>query len=191
MTPLMLLSLAVAAPVPKELRAPPPLFPTAVGTRWEYVEEATGKADHTREIVASAADTDGARVVQLRWTGSGYGDRSDYRVDATTVSWVGVVDGQVRARPYIQFKKDARAGEKWDAGIEPFGQNGQPVYTGVQDEPEDVKTPAGTFKAVRVRITYGNIDFWFAPGVGLVKWNQGGKVVVLGKFTPGRAEDKK
>ena len=43
-----------AAPVPKDF-APPKgeYFPTAVGTRWEYVVEGTDKLDHTREVTES------------------------------------------------------------------------------------------------------------------------------------------
>ena len=57
MTPVVLLALALAAPVPKEFTNPRDYFPTAVGAKWEYVTTGVGeKQPHGEEITAAEPD---------------------------------------------------------------------------------------------------------------------------------------
>jgi hypothetical protein len=56
---------------------------------------------------------------------------------------------------------------------------------------ETVETPAGTFKAIRVTsemdVVKGTTTAWYAPGVGMVKYELGTEgIQVLKSFTPGK-----
>lgn len=187
----LLLVLAVAlptasAPLPKELRAKAGSpFPTALGTRWEYVVEGTDKLDHTRDVVEEAVEKDGTRTAAVKWTshGGGYGERTEYRVTtAGDVERVGLGKGHRFAVPYLMISGAAKPGDTWNAGIDAGGR-----FTCTRGGVERVTTPAGKFAAFSVR--FGSNDtntYWYAPGVGLVKWANGGKVIVLSKYAVGR-----
>jgi len=58
-----------------------------------------------------------------------------------------------------------------------------------------VTTPAGKFEAVPVAIQAGadaknTNTYWYAAGVGMVKWKSGSRTVVLSKFTPAKETKK-
>lgn len=180
-------SVGLAAPVPKELKAKKgDLFPTAVGSRWEFVIEGTETLDHTREVTAEEVAQDGTRTVEFVWTShaGSYGRDTTYRVDKAGVARLGFGKGSRFEVPYLMFKADAKPGESWDAGISrPAAQNGNICTRG---EAETVTTPAGKFEAIPVSFgTTANHTYWYAAGVGLVKWKNGNKTIVLSKYTPG------
>ena len=191
MTALALLSFALAAPVPKDF-APPKgeYFPTAVGTRWEYVAEGTDKLDHTREVT-EAETADAATTAVFQWTSHGgqYTAASVYRVEGKLVLRTGWAKAQSFETPCTMWKPDAKAGDTWTAGI--VGPKEATQFTAARGEEAEVTTPAGKFRAVPVTIRPGNDaksanTYWYAPGVGLVRWdNQNGKTVVLSQFAPG------
>ena len=183
---------AVAAPVPKELTASKGVyFPTAVGTRWEYVREGTDAVDHSRVVSAEETDKDGTRTVAFEWTSVGgqYTKSSLYRVDKRFVRRTGWTRTQSFEVPCVMWDADAKAGDKWTAGI--VGPKEKSQFTATRGAAEVVTTPAGKFEAVPVAIQAGadvknTNTYWYAPGVGLVKWESGARTVVLSKFTHGK-----
>ena len=60
--------LAIAAPIPKDFRAKQPSFPTAVGTKWEYVIQGTDTLDHVREVTSRDREKDGSYTFEETWT---------------------------------------------------------------------------------------------------------------------------
>jgi hypothetical protein len=184
-------SAATAAPVPKELKAKKgDFFPTAVGSRWEFVVDGTDTLDHVREVTAEEVEKDGTRTVDFVWTShaGSYGRDTTYRVDATGVARLGFGKGNRFQVPYLMFKADAKPGESWDAGIS-LGGRAENVCT--RGAAETVTTPAGKFEAVPVTFgTTAKHTYWYAAGVGLVKWKNGNKVIVLSKYTAGKEAKK-
>lgn len=189
---LVLAPLAMAAPVPKEFKAKKgDYFPTTVGTSWEYVVEATGAADHSREVTAETRQEDGSRMAEFKWTSQGgsYGELTTYRADPNGFARIGFGKGQKFEVPYQMLKLDVKPGDTWDAGISRRVVRDEEFCTRGDDE--TITTPAGKFECISVR--YGKTAshiYWYAPGVGLVKWKNGEKVIVLSKFTPAREAKK-
>ena len=185
-----------AAPVPKDFVPPKgEYFPTAVGTRWEYVLDGTDKLDHTREVTESET-ANAATTAVFKWTSHGgqYTAASVYRVEGKLVLRTGWAKAQSFETPCTMWKPDAKAGDTWTAGI--VGPKEATQFTAARGEEAEVTTPAGKFRAVPVTIRSRNDaksanTYWYAPGVGLVRWdNQNGKTVVLTKFTPGKEAKK-
>jgi hypothetical protein len=189
-------SFADAAPIPKEFKpGTGDYFPTAVGTRWEYVADGTDKLDHTREVTEATVG-DGTTTAVFTWTSHGgqYTSASVYRVDAKQVARTGWSKEQPFDTPALMWKAEAKAGDTWTVGI--VGPAEATQFTATRGKETEVTTPAGKFKAVPVTIRPGKNEkeantYWYAPGVGLVRWdNQNGKTIVLSKFTPGKEAKK-
>jgi hypothetical protein len=178
---------ALAAPVPKAARKKGDYFPTAVGTKWEYVQEGTDTLDHTREVTESD-EKDGVRTAAFKWTShaNAYTKGSRYRIDAGGVWRLGW-DDHTFEEPNLMFKFGAKAGESWDAGIT---KKKPAEFVNELGAEEEVVTPAGKFQAVSVAVKQakGGVDtYWYAPDVGMVRWKfTTGKAIVLKAFTPGK-----
>ncbi len=180
-------ALATAAPVPKAVKKKGDYFPTAVGTKWEYVQEGTDTLDHTREVTESDEKGE-VRTATFKWTShaNAYTKGSRYRIDAGGVWRLGW-DDHTFDEPNLMVMAGAKAGESWDAGIT---RKKPPEFVNELGAEEEITTPAGKFRAVSVTVTQatGGVDtYWYAPDVGMVRWKFGtGKAIVLGSFTPGK-----
>ncbi|MEO2089663.1 MAG: hypothetical protein ABGY75_09230 [Gemmataceae bacterium] len=184
---LVVASATLAAPVPKAAKKKGDYFPTAVGSKWEYVQEGTDTLDHTREVTESD-EKDGVRTATFRWTShaNAYTKGSRYRIDAGGVWRLGWDDHNFD-EPNLMLKAGAKAGESWDAGIT---KKKPAEFVNELGAEEEVVTPAGKFQAVSVKVTQakGGLDtYWYAPDVGMVRWKfSNGKAIVLSTFTPGK-----
>lgn len=194
MTPVILLALALAAPVPKELANPRDYFPTAIGSKWEYVTTGVGKEQpHTEEITAAVVTKAGLRVTFKRTRPNAKDFETVYVVGEKDIALTksGPFDYDP---PLPTLKKGMKAGDNWETETV-FGTGAKPTtYQFKVGEAAEVKVPAGTFTAFPVtRKQKGSkldgYTFWYAPNVGLVKTDLvGGAGTVLTKFTPGKAE---
>ena len=195
MTALVLLALALAAPVPKDFANPRDYFPTAVGAKWEYVSSGVGEdRTHVEEVTAAEADKSGVLRVTIHRT------RPEVAVGFDTVYVVGKQDialaksgpnTYVPPLPYL--KKGMKAGDSWEVETEIGGRKS--TFQFKVGEAAEVKTPAGKFIAVPItRQTKGSkiagYTYWYAPDVGLVKTDAGRVTTVLTKYTPGKDAGK-
>jgi RNA polymerase sigma factor (sigma-70 family) len=178
-----------AAPVPKE-KAKTNYWPRRVGDKWVYTH---GEREVSREV-ARVTEKDGETRVTTTHTDGTVSREIEYLVKGGAVY-------QTKAGPYtfdppIRYVDiDLKAGAKWESktplteGV--LGNSGEMVV----GEEEEVKVPAGTFKAVPVVYTVTEVDgkpipkptvytCWYAAGVGLVKLKCDGREMVLKAFTP-------
>ncbi len=183
----LVLPTAGAAPVPKHLMKDEPYWPTAVGTKWVYEQ---GGKEMPEEITHSEPLKGGVRLT-LRAQGM---DRTtdvgaDGVIQRTLHKWT--LDIQTVRLPL-------KVGDTWAFRI-PI-QDGLHAEAGTMTvgEDEDVKVPAGKFRATKVVQTVTEAGgkpvnqpytytSWYAKGVGLVKmeWTQwGGGSRELKSFAP-------
>ena len=175
--PLAVLALAFstadAAPVPKHLMKDEPFWPTTVGAKWVYT---VGETERVEEIIKAEARQDAMRLT-IR------GSLGDSTIDVTRAGvTLRTFDKAVLNYPLIQFP--LRAGDSW--------VNACPVRGGVVKghapeggcrtvgEEEDIKVPAGTFRATKVVYVVTEVNgrplakpstgaSWYAKGVGVVR----------------------
>lgn len=182
----LLAAVAPAAPVPTHLMkpaAPVYYFPVAVGAKWVYA----GQGRDEELVVTDVDEVDGRKVVTVQQV-AGEQLTPDEKMG---VSAAGLSRSECKGQKCdpplhmltVPFKPGQAVTWKSD-NIE-----GTDTIVGV----ERVKVPAGTFEAVRVDSSYtfggvtGAAQFWYAPGVGLVKMTyDGGKERVLKAFTPAK-----
>ena len=194
--PIMVVSLAFctdAAPVPKHLLKPPVyLFPTTIGTKWDYFDDAR----EWTETVTEVADKYEQKVVHLERRIKGLKTVTSMTV-AVTENWVYrlSVGDQKDQPPYCWLKLPASSGAFWMY----TWPNGREERNTILDE-EEIEVPAGRFKSVRVQSSYNDPSgfglngfktpptsiYWFAPGIGLVKLQCGKAETVLNSFTRGK-----
>lgn len=188
----LLAALAVAAPVPKG-KAAAEYLPSAVGTKWEYVRNGDEKRVYVEEVTESA-EKDGVRVVTVSVTT----DTGDSRFEKFDIT-----DGDVRLTestfgtydpPMVVRKAGMKADDTWTSKY-PFGGDVNEVTCTV-GKAEKIKVPAGEFTAFPVSRVYspargGDVVFWYADGVGLVKQTRNGKPEQeLKSFTAGKGAKK-
>jgi hypothetical protein len=185
---------AVPAPRAKDAPAAPDYYPAVVGTVWVYDMD-NGNGQQVRRI-SDVEEKDGARVVSIEERGTTGWFRMERAIVST--SGVRIVEfGGFPVEPYYSLKYPLKAGDTWDyerpslGGVR--GCSGTVTVLGE----EEVKVPAGKFKAVkleRVIKTEGGeklakpekITVWFAEGVGRVKVSDSrGCELELKSFTRG------
>lgn len=180
---------------------PPPVtvlyYPTKVGAKWTYKYP---DADVTL-VVTKVEDRDGQTVVSVgQVTGDGTVKRHQLvAVSGAEVSQLATMVVRVRQEagktvrledgwaefpaPRRLLQLPLKPGEKWTQA------DGS---TGTSHAPETVKVLAGEFRAVPVDYERGGkgtsrFRYWYAPGVGPVKWlTPKGDEIVLKEFTPGK-----
>ena len=183
---IMVLTDALAAPVPKAPPETTSYFPNKVGAKWVYTEDGQ---DHT-EVVTAVQKKDGTTTVTIgREEGRQTPPRGTFAVSATGVFKTG--DGAATITPPLCLVKlPHKDGGEWDAALTMQGT--KLMGTRTAHGPEKVQVPAGTFLAIRVesemnlRGTAWRTTYWYAPGVGEVKMQSGKKVRELKSFTPGK-----
>jgi hypothetical protein len=163
--PLIALLPAPAAPVPKHLMPKDEIicFPTRVGDR--LVHDLSGA--EVVEQVANVEKTEAGLKITL----------AQQTVIATARGLMVVEYAGQKLDPPVWFLKlphhnDNRWTETWKMGNETWN-----LETAGW---EDVKVPAGTFRAIRVERTEvslvsglprGGTTYWYAPGLGCIKWS--------------------
>lgn len=191
--PVLVLSLVQAAPVPPAADRPPLYFPTRLGTTWVYES-----SDSPGESTASITDTKvekGVTTVTVTWVGADGEPECRERV-AVSGEGVSVVENDFLSPsdpPVRWVKSGAKAGERWTIDtMYKIGDSHIPIHATVTCVGvEKVKVPAGEFTAVRVRAKSSDWgpcgERWYAPGVGMVKWQLGPKSATLLKsFNSGK-----
>jgi hypothetical protein len=175
---------ALAAPVPKEFKRAAGYHPMAVGDRREYVSPANPDVvTQVREITA-VEEKDGAKFFTQKMTS---GQTNVLKTDRTGTVWMAQLNEQVHEPPYKVVASDLKDGDRWEVN------DGTGAVRTV-GKAEKVETPAGTFTALPITISYPNqqgmseVVVWYAEGVGLVRLDSGGRPsIVLKKYTPGKA----
>ena len=162
-----------------------------VGNKWHYlVELGNGRKVVFLYQIAKIEDVDGKQLARVEMVING---------EIRGTEQIGVDAGGVfrhrinhipMSPPACLLRNPIKEGETWKAeiklGDEPVSMTAK---TGIHEE---VKVPAGTYRAISVAIdkkeggTQARITSWFAPGVGIVKQSivmQGGNITMeLMKF---------
>jgi hypothetical protein len=164
---------AVAAPAPA-YRANDLYFPTREGTRRAYELQARGTTyEHTEVVTRVEKKGAGFRVTTGQEVAPGAILKTVTDVSARGVYLVEFA-GKVHADPVPLLKLPAKAGSSWTVEKQIPAGRGTATFTYTIGEVEEVKVPAGRFKAIRVEETAEPVlrhraTRWYAPGVGLVK----------------------
>jgi hypothetical protein len=184
-------ALATAAPVPK--KAPP--FPTAVGTKWEYILSGDEKWVSEEEVV-EASEKDGVVTFKVAQTVRGGTWHRVYRLTGGELA-VTTIDDRWVDPPCLLAKAGMKDGDTWEAKYTTQGGIASGVDSRSEEavsvgKAEEVTTPAGKFTAVPVTRKMGKLTlgtFWYADGVGLIRETRDGQkhpVQELKAFTPGK-----
>jgi len=172
-----------AAPRPKGAPPPAPYFPTRVGEQWVLGFEEPHGTNMAPLVVTAAAEKDGVTTVTVANLNRDGGRDPGFTVEASDKGVCVVADSRGKVDPpQWQVKLPAKAGTKWEVPIP--GRGGKPeVMARTVAGEEEVVTPAGTFKAVRVEVEYPSgtawTTEWWAPGRGKVKQRSAGAAVAL------------
>jgi len=168
--------IAAAGPIPSATQKPALYFPAKVGTKWEY-EFDNGK--RMTLTITKVQEKDGAKVVTVGEVGTGGGTThySTSRVSAEGLFLAEMGRGVGNVNPPLcELKLPHKDGGRWEAGPWDDGPYRDTKWKFTAYGPEEVKVPAGTFKAIRVESekTFGLgpprlYTSWYAPDVGMVK----------------------
>jgi hypothetical protein len=165
---------AAAAPAPEGAGRNDLYFPTREGTRRVYEQRARGITyEHTEVVIKVEKKGDAFRVTTGQEVQPGAILKTVTDVSAKGVYLVEHA-GQVHADPVPLLKLPAKAGASWTVQRRIPAAHGVVTCTYTVGKVEEVKVPAGKFKAIRVEEKAGpalrlSATRWYAPGVGLVK----------------------
>jgi len=181
------LPVAGAAPKPKAEDKPVPFVPTTPGDAWVVVSP---KGVARSWVVTEAERKDGALLVTTAEVGADGKPARTVTYEVTKVAVCRVAeDGKPLPAADCLLKLPPTPGAKWEQPMfAPDGtrQADTAVRTVVGEE--EVETPAGKFKAVRVDTEYPAgrpwSKVWYAPGRGVVMTDFGGSAFKLKSFTP-------
>jgi hypothetical protein len=181
-----------AAPVPEHLFPKEQLyFPTEIGAEWVYDDGGY------RFTVTKVEEKDGAKIVSIGIYQSN-GKTTHFNTVEVSKSGVRELSSSERqiTPPTPLLKVPCAKGDEWSCPFGFVGENGKRAdYAFTCGGVEEVKVPAGTFRALRVeKVSTGadgkliqTITTWYAPGVGPVRIQyaaNGNRELV--KFTPGK-----
>ena len=162
---------------------PPPYFPTRVGEQWVLGFEEPHGRNMAPLVVTAAAEKDGVTTVTVANVNKDGTCGLGFTVEASDkgVCVVANAGGKVDPPQWL-VKLPAKAGTKWEVPVPGQGGKAEVMVRTVAGE-EDVATPAGTFKAVRVEVEYpagtASTTEWWTPGRGKVKQQSAGAAVAL------------
>jgi hypothetical protein len=156
-----------------------PYYPLQVGTTWHYK---AGDREFTIRVAKHERVGD-TLCALLEVTRDGKVTASEhlavsidgvYRHDQTKIGKDGKESTQTLKPPLLVLRLPPKKGEKWQVESQADGETCRGTYQIAGEE--EVKVPAGTYKAVRVAsqdLEIGGIKpvvtTYFAPGVGMVK----------------------
>lgn len=176
-----------AAPVPKHLMSKDDSVccPTRVGDR--LVHDLGGR--ELVEVVTKVEKTDSGLAVTFEWVGEN-GAHTAGEIVIASDRGLQVVEyaGQKMQPPLWNLKLPHRDGNRWSETWNPGNQTWHLQTSGW----EEVKVPAGTFQAIKVERTEvsnqlggmtGSTTYWYAPGIGCIKWSSDGRSRVLKSIT--------
>ncbi|AMV27524.1 hypothetical protein VT84_24195 [Gemmata sp. SH-PL17] len=189
-----LIGLAPAAPVPKHLMPKEPLYYSVQkGTRWVYTDNGMDCEFEATDVKPLARDGWTVTVECVR-----DGAKSPYQKIEVSPRGLVVIEarGISAENPLCLLQRPAEPNAEWSYRRDNPGatySRGAMMVTGT----EDVKVPAGVFRAVRVvhevtvvwndkPIQQLRVTTWYAPDVGLVKATGEGYKSELKSFTPGK-----
>jgi hypothetical protein len=186
-----LTQLAGAAPVPKEvLKKFPNYYPLELGNEWLYQ---IGGENQVLVVVTAADKKDGVQTGTLETKANGMTIASEkMRIDATGVYRTHINKQEIDP-PILLLKFGIRDETEWATKCKIGDATVDFVFK--LEGLEEIKTPAGDYKAVKVTGT-GDIagtnsstTYLFADGVGIVKLSYVAgdrqNTLELKKFTPG------
>jgi hypothetical protein len=198
---LALVALPVAAaPIPEGQGGPLYYYPTRVGDRLTY-KYPTADVVHVVTAVEKKGDVQVVSVGGFDDAGKArphqkveVSAKGLFRLESVFFGVGPAGQGSEKMVPDVPpvclLKLPTTPGEKW---VGRLGGTRQVEF--VAGRPEAVKVPAGEFTAVPVDLAHETppgarplrARYWFAPGVGRVKWTTGdGGEVVLKTFSPGK-----
>lgn len=182
-------SLAVAAPVPKVKKLDP--FPSAVGTKWEYVRSEDPNRVYVEEVT-DGEEKNGVRTVRIDIVTDTGGklfetyklEKGELRLTAST--------NATYDTPLLIRKAELKDGDTWTNEYTLNGTAYEVAYS--VGKPEELDTPAGKFTAFPITRRYvkpnarvRETTYWYGDGVGLVRQvTDGVKVQELKTFTKGK-----
>ncbi len=185
-------AVAVAAPVPKSIKAKlNDYYPLADGATWEYQMGGT----EVTVRVKGVTEKDGVRSAKLVTEQGGKEVAHEtIRVDKDGVFRTHINDAEIKPpMPLIKF--GLTDDESWEVktSVQASEVKGKLTLKGT----EKVTVPAGDYDAVLVvgDCNIAGTKWWIADGVGIVKleYSIGGTAstpLELKKYTPGKAEKK-
>ncbi len=176
-------ALAPAAPVPKHLmpKQERPCFPTKVGDRHVSV---FGKQTLVC-VVAKVEQTEDGLVVEVVEEKPD-GTRTHDETALVSASGVKSLEqyGKKLDTPHWWVKLPHAENNTW---TDEWANQTRTWQTAGWEE---VQVPAGKFRAIRVDRQNGpgqdTTTYWFAPGMGCIKWTNGTTGRELTEFTPGK-----
>jgi hypothetical protein len=165
------------------LKSKPPAlyYPTTVGTRW--VSEYRGI--ESTFVVTRVEETDVGFLVDVAQVSRELATpMQQMRVSADGLFRLSIV-GSTSQNPECLLKLPHKDGREWEVDLGP-DNGGTAKLTATCRE--TVETPAGKFDAIRVERVAGNETntYWFAEGIGVVKYIHNKSEGVLKSFTPGK-----
>ncbi len=173
-----------------------PFYPLAVGNQWDYEVHANGNVSEISNRVAKKEVIDGETLYRVDTSAGGNVSASEHLRHAQAGLYRDRFNGLEFSPPIILLKNPPTPGEKWET-VTKVGDQDFNVKCVIGDY-EDVKVPAGTFKALKLNVstTVGPdtfvSDYWFAPETGIVQQGldlAGIKALLkLKKFTAGKPE---
>jgi len=189
---LLLAGFAVAAPVPKANKAP--VYPFAVGTKWEFIRDGDPKKVYVEEVVESE-EKDGVVTFKVNIT-TDTGDKmfEKYTLKGGELHVTANANGAFD--PPMLIRKDVMtAGDEWETtwGFKGEGFGYTTDETLSIGKAEELTTPAGKFTAYPITRKHkngiGGTTMWYADGIGLIRHTEAGQkepAQELKSFTPGK-----
>ena len=188
----VLMTLTLAAPVPKGIKQANDYYPLRVGDKWEYVRNENADQVWVEEV-SSVETVDGARLGTVRIQPSNPNAVAyDTKYKADRIGWSFHSHGEMLYDPPSLFvKADLQAGDSWESTYRFVNTDYQVTVT--VGEPERVSVPAGTFTAIPITTAYtspaGRRPFtnWYVSGIGMIKQVANGRITQeLKAFTSGK-----
>jgi hypothetical protein len=162
---------ARSAPTPTE--PTPDYYPLKVGTKWHY--QATGPIGMNKVFVTKVVKIekiDGQPLVYVEAYRGGTVVANEHMSQTARGVFRHRVNGLRCSPPVCLLKFPLKKGDSWETKTK-VGEN--TVTFTCRAGNEEVKVPAGKYKAITVRLECKIGDnkivttYWFAPGVGMVK----------------------
>jgi hypothetical protein len=185
----LLAALAPAAPVPK--RKAVQMYPTAVGTKWEYVRNGEEENVNVEEITESE-EKDGVTTLRVDiTTGTGAKQFEAYKIEKGELLLTAGTNGTYDP-PMLIRKAEMKEGDVWETE---YGINGNTYkMTLTVGKAEEITTPAGKYTTHPITRAYANprgiqlaSEWWYVDGVGMVLQTSSGKPAQeLKAFTEGK-----
>jgi hypothetical protein len=158
-------------------------FPLAEGNKWVYRNDYDEETEMIHEVTGAEAVGE-ARCLILEYRTH---LEAQKRTRVLRKEWLEVTTDGVRVHkvvrglstypveePFFKLKRELRSGDVWGGGTR--GSEYAPRYRTQVEGEEEVEVPAGTYKAVRVRVSVESGERhaaegheWYARGVGLVR----------------------